>query len=386
MKKLLTLLLAAALVITAAGCGRNNDNSSPAAPAQNANGVTTLYDFESWQELGEFLYLYDFGTATVNTDKRYIKSGDGSMKVEIKPTELTPFILFYPGFEPNEKYDFGDVDRIMLDVYNAEEREVSIWLNLDTRSSYGFEMNSTGKEFVLKPASWTKVVYELDREALTKAFSLEEVMHIALRFQATDENYCLYLDNLQIRTGQPQAEYNVSREANELLFFEDDRDINFFNCTTYYFRKCLFPIVDNNYDARYCSQGRKSMRVRVPLSPGGYYPMIDLQTEALGEDVFRGAEGISIDIYNANGKQLPVDFHFRDFHRTSGAEPKGKLKKTVYLDPGEWTTVTVTKAELAAATVNIEAIQNIGFEFIDQSDSDFAPFIVYYLDNFTIIK
>lgn len=383
MKKAIAYLLTALFCLSAAGCeGKNKESVASVAE----DGIITLYDFESWEELSAFAFRYEFGRATINRDKAYVKSGDASMKVEISAKTQTPYILFYPGFEPVEKSDFTDVDRITLDVYNPEDREISVWLSLDTRSAYGFEMNTTGKEFVLRKNSWNKVVYQINRESLTKAFSLEEVMHIALRLDTTEDAYTLYFDNMQIRTGEKQKEYKSQRKTDELLFFEDDRDIDFFNCSTYYFVKYLYPLLDVNLDPNYCTEGRKSMRVRIPISDLAVFPMVELQVDAIDSAAFKDAKAISLDIYNANAKRLPVDIHMRDFYRTSGGSPKADLKRQVWLNADEWTTVIFTREELAAATVDIEGLKNIGFEFIDQNDKGFGKYIRFYMDNFKIIK
>ena len=383
MKKAIAYLLTALFCLSAAGCeGKNKESVASVAE----DGIITLYDFESWEELSAFAFRYEFGRATINRDKAYVKSGDASMKVEISAKTQTPYILFYPGFEPVEKSDFTDVDRITLDVYNPEDREISVWLSLDTRSAYGFEMNTTGKEFVLRKNSWNKVVYQINRESLTKAFSLEEVMHIALRLDTTEDAYTLYFDNMQIRTGEKQKEYKSQRKTDELLFFEDDRDIDFFNCSTYYFVKYLYPLLDVNLDPNYCTEGRKSMRVRIPISDLTVFPMVELQVDAIDSAAFKDAKAISLDIYNANAKRLPVDIHMRDFYSTSGGSPKADIKRQVWLNAYEWTTVIFTREELAAATVDIEGLKNIGFEFIDQNDKGFGKYIRFYMDNFKIIK
>ncbi|MGN1053495.1 MAG: hypothetical protein ACI4SH_08930 [Candidatus Scatosoma sp.] len=383
MRKGITYLLSALFLLGACGCGESNAGSASNAAA---DGVRTIYDFESWEELSTCAFKYEFDRATINRDKKYVKSGEASMKIEVSAKTQTPYILFYPGFEPVEKSDFTDVDRIMLDVYNPEDRDISIWMSLDVRSSYGFEMNTTSKEFVLRKNTWNKVVYRTNRESLTRAFSLEEVMHIALRFDTAEEPYALYCDNMQIRTGEPQKEYQSQRQDGELLFFEDDRDIDFFNCTTYYYIQYLYPILDINLDPNYCSEGKKSMRVRIPLSDLVVFPMVELQVDAIDASAFKDAKAISMDIYNANGKSVPVDFHIRDFYRTSGGAPKADLKRQIWLSADSWTTVTFTREELAISTVDIEALKNIGFEFIDQNDKSFGKYVRFYMDNFKIIK
>lgn len=384
MKRYLIILFVAIMTFCSTSCDGSNDKDI----TSEVTGLTTIYDFETWDELSTCAFKYQFGRATVNKDKKYIKSGEGSMKVEIEGTTQAPYILFYPGFEPVNKSDFTDVDRIMIDVYNPENREISVWLSLDTRSTYGFEMNTTGKEFKLQPNQWNKVVYNLNRESLSKAFSLKEVMHIAMRFDTIGEYqpYTLYVDNIQIRTGEPMKEYTVTRAENELLFFENDSDVEFFNCTTYYFIKYLYPLLDVNLDPNYCSQGVKSMRARIPVSDQNVFPMLELQIDALGQDVFKDATAVSIDIYNANHEKLPLDIHFRDFYRTSGGDPKGHLKRQVWIDANSWITLTFTREELEKATVDMDNLKNIGFETIDQKDSAFGKYVEFYFDNFKIIK
>jgi len=384
MKKLLTGLLATTLLLASSGCAKGETKT----PETTQNGIETIYDFESWDELATCAFKYQFGKATINKDKAYIKSGEGSMKVEIAATTQAPYILFYPGFDPVNKSDFNDVDRITMDVYNPEDREISIWLGLDVRASYGFEINTTGKEFILRPNAWNKIVYQIDREAFLRAFSLDEVMHIALRFDTIGEEgaYTLYVDKMQIRTGESLKTYNVSREADEILYFEHDTDLNFFNCSTYYFVNYLYPLLSVNLDPQYCSQGKKSMYVRVPVSDLTVFPMVELQVDAVGQEVFKDATAFSVDIYNANHKRLPVDIHVRDFNRTSGGAPKAALKRQVWLEPNTWTTVVFTRDELNTATVDMDKLENIGFELLDQSDSAFGKYVDFYFDNFKVIK
>ena len=376
---LLTLLLPFCI-----SCNNQNETSdSDLLPSD----YKMINDFECWDDLATLLFKDSFGKATINTDLNYIKHGQGSMKVEIFSTYEMPTILLYPGFNPINKSNFNDVDRIITDVYNSSDEEVSIFLNIDSRSTYGFEMDATAREYILKPNSWNKVVYDLNREYLLDTFSLDEVMHIAMRFERIKSDpYTLYIDNMQIHINDELKAKTYVRESDEIMFFENDRDIDYFNCTSYYFLTKIYPIIDINIEPKYVSQGKKSLRVRIPEGTNGAFPMIELHNNKEVIDRISKANGISLDIFNANNLNIPIDIHIRDFNRTSGGALKASVKRQVWIEANSWSTITFSKEELIKGSLDMNNILELSFEFIDQKNfiaND--QYTTFYFDNFKIL-
>lgn len=375
-------VIVSAFLVFMCGCGKGTKDREAVK-----SEMETILDFENWDELALVACSDDFGIAKINSDKKYIKHGEGSVKVTVFSKDKTPSMLVYPGLKPINISDFSGIDIITADIYNDEDRPVEFYMSIDTRAKSGMETDGAVQTFSLGPKSWNKVIYNINGETVSGVINLEEVIHIAFRFDTVKEgydSYTVYLDNLSVRKRESAAE-PPSREEDEIIYFEDERDLGLCNCSTYYFARYLYPITSVNYEKQFVSQGNSSMKAFIPKSDVTVFPMIEILTRGTGVD-FKGAKSISMDIYNANNKRLPVDIHIRDYSRTSGAAPKSDLKKQVWLDANSWGTFVFTKEELAKSTVNIEAIEQIAFETIDQNDPLLGGGITYYFDNFKVVK
>lgn len=81
MKKIIIYLLSAIFVFTLgmfvmSGCGKGNVSDA------DGNSIA-VRGFESFEEISYgAVYSYYFGKVTLNTDKRFVRSGSGSVKLE----------------------------------------------------------------------------------------------------------------------------------------------------------------------------------------------------------------------------------------------------------------------------------------------------------------
>ena len=148
----------------------------------------------------------------------------------------------------------------------------------------------------------------------------------------------------------------------------------------------IYPIIDINIEPKYVSQGKKSLRVRIPEGTNGAFPMIELHNNKEVIDRISKANGISLDIFNANNINIPIDIHIRDFNRTSGGALKASVKRQVWIEANSWSTITFSKEELIKGSLDMNNILELSFEFIDQKNfiaND--QYTTFYFDNFKIL-
>lgn len=212
MKKLITLLLSAMLVLTvfgAAGCG--------------AGKGTLISGFETYDELIAMRYLNDFGKAELTSDKKYVTEGKHAVHFQINGNYLTnrnPAVGVVLGDESHPKTDYSDVVKISVDIYNDNDFPANVYFQYLTRGKDTPLLSSENK-ITLPAKKMTKAVFKIDRDFLSKLLRLNQVSQVRLVFdRATTymQPYrSFYVDNLRYHTTNKAINENYKiRRADEI--------------------------------------------------------------------------------------------------------------------------------------------------------------------------
>jgi hypothetical protein len=148
-----------------------------------------------------------FGRTEINRDEAYITEGRGSLKVQPEGDytypEKKPYLLF--GFvETNAKTcDFSDYENVKFDLFNAEDKELTV------TTSWKFPSNSGEEVFIeetvtkLAPKSWTTIT--LNMEKVVYEYNASMALELKIEFHdfkktKEDKVNTLYIDNLRGET------------------------------------------------------------------------------------------------------------------------------------------------------------------------------------------
>ena len=210
-----------------------------------------LDGFEEFEK--DFLTLrsiHHFGKINMNTDKEFVKFGNGSAKIEpYGPTDTTakPILVVQNSSERYE-YDYSDytkVNKISAWFYNAEERDLTVGVGLAFSNVYSYNNRRDALDrtsaitYVLTPG-WNYVEYKIEPTYLSlyERFNVENVCAIYFEFEHTNELEAvapvIYMDDVRLHyledavTGE-EITLNSDSEKGvwELADFEDVRQ-NFF--------------------------------------------------------------------------------------------------------------------------------------------------------------
>ena len=100
-----------------AACNRNKGSSE-----------ILIADFETYEELTEMRWLNQFGSAELSSD--YVTHGEKSLHVSAMGNlnaAAKPVICIDTKTDRLAKYDFTDVDKFKLDVYNDNDYDANVY-------------------------------------------------------------------------------------------------------------------------------------------------------------------------------------------------------------------------------------------------------------------
>jgi hypothetical protein len=118
------------------------------------------------------------------------------------------------------KSDFEDVEKIMLDVYNANDTEENIYLQYLTRTEVGMKQSS--RNGVKIPAKTKMTVeFNIERSILASLLNLKSVSQVRIVFdnetEYSEAPRKFYIDNLRAKLTQDPIDRNVKvREDGEI--------------------------------------------------------------------------------------------------------------------------------------------------------------------------
>ena len=219
MKKLLTFLLAIVTVFSlaafVAACQKTEQESN----------IHVISEFESEDEFFQFNYFNEFGLIKLNTDKTYVRGGEGSAYMEIHGNPVQgsgykPYMVIYNDTEYNDKTDYTDVECFRVNVYNASDRDVNMYFQFKSASlkKSGY---SSEQKFVLKKGQWNDIEIPLDRALINTFIDLDQISEFYFKFDNRESREqtpaALYMDSfVAVKTDEPIPTDVKVREDNEL--------------------------------------------------------------------------------------------------------------------------------------------------------------------------
>ena len=189
----LLLAVFAILCCTLAACNKNKSSSE-----------ILIADFETYEELTEMRWLNQFGAAELSGE--YVTHGEKSLHVSVmgKLNAATkPVICIDTKTDRLAKYDFTDVDKLKLDVYNDNDYDANLYFQYLTAAE---NQNKTSGEIkVTVPAKTAKTVeFVVDRALSAYFLNLDDVLQLRIAFDPIEEygqTYrSFYIDNLRAYT------------------------------------------------------------------------------------------------------------------------------------------------------------------------------------------
>lgn len=236
MRKLLAIIATILLAFSAVGCSSNGAQGST-PNTEPTNPVITLNGFESIMDLNTMSANGVLGKVKINQDEEFLTEGKQSVKITVtsKPWQTRTPSLFQATEVKykNENYtDFGKVKHVLFDVYNAEETEKQIGVQLAYAlggdvSRFWVSQGSVAKYYTLAAKSWTTVRFDVPREYIPTAKDadgneINKVIGINIEFerpQVADENF--YIDNFRLYRSQTSfSAIEMTLKTDEICSFD----------------------------------------------------------------------------------------------------------------------------------------------------------------------
>ena len=230
MKKFFCIILATLLAGTFTACGETNkseeiqEESNDVAEYENeaelGAGEIRVNGFESQKDLDTLLlYGYNGKMTLEKAESNYIKSGSASAKLAIMPDVFGGAPSGSPKVYLSTKnlsrgvncMDFRNVKKISILVYNAQETDERLGLQLIYRPNYRVGDQSEIAYSVLSAKSWTRVDYTVFTASIPE---------VSTALRGDDRNgegqMILRVTGVQLYFNRPAA------TDNEKIFYFDD--------------------------------------------------------------------------------------------------------------------------------------------------------------------
>lgn len=388
------LLLIMLMLLTMSGVTKQSltevvDTQQRISLANPLNTETeTIMPFDTYRQLQQIKAWGNlFGRATVNTDFDYITQGNGSMHVEIMgdytSVNAYPFFIIDCEKDGVTTKNFSKYEYICLDVYNDTDKVLNIKLHISVYGTSGKIEDTPSQDVELQPNSWTNARYDLSDGSVRRGFNnLSNVAGVVVQFMeySTSKNdtpNSLYIDNLAGKRVASPADYNPSRQANEMLFFENDGDMNFFNTDAMCLNVIYNADLSINTNSAFVSQGAKSLKCVFKYR----YIYFDYFVQSkdlwiplnINVRAFSNCKRITFDIFNASGKTktFKVKYSYKSgFFGLSTTEKED----TYSAANGAMTTV-----EVIAEKPTISSEQFLSLMILTKVDEGSTD--IYYIDN-----
>lgn len=348
MKKIIIFFIIILLCMGIAACKNGS--------VEKESETVMLMPFDTYEQVQSFrTYANLFGKAEVNTDKKYIKEGRGSLHVfptgDYRSVNAYPFIFIRCESEYFGTNNFSAFEYLALDVYNDNDTELTLKFHMCIYGDIKV-VDTPVKTYTLKPNMWTKVIYDLSDGSIRKTFgALDAVKGIYIQFpeykrSKNDKVNSLYLDNLVGKKSDELQTYSAQRDIDELVYFENPSDINLFNTRSNEFDVIYNPDLSINMDSTYVSQGKMSMKceykyiyIQYQTFTRSMNPWVPVSINLSAYKYLAyNAEGISIDIFNPNdtARTVTVFYNTRD----------GKVEEKHVIGINQWKTIEVRSNDI----------------------------------------
>ena len=343
-KKLLCVLLAAAVCMTAAACGGKEKRT--VAPS-----TVVLNDFERYDTcfapciIGNY-----FGRVTMNKDGRYVRSGAASAKLEPigdatrtsgLPALRMPLNLEKKGLDAR---DFSNVEMIEASFFNTSAEPIEAGMYL----SYSGGTMSAVQKTLLQPNVWTTAYYIVDRTTLDFMTDITAIQRLNFEFPvATDETAppVVYLDDVILHlNNEPFDTIDMQFAENEALNFNESWAL--FALETNAGDTTYLPELSVNTQPEF-SQSGNSLKLtysgnRGDVSTWAYadFRVTQKVLQASGFTTRPDADSFEFDVYNPESRRI------RLFIEATNSNSKLFFKTELYCEPQAWTTASYTFGEL----------------------------------------
>lgn len=205
-------------VATFTACEKQPEEQAQEIP-KNVLTTCVLNDFSDMTDLYQVILKNSFGSANLNTQAEYVKTGGASAKLTVVdstsadlPTlkqRLSSELLGY------DYTDFTKAKRLKLSMYNPAAEEVTCHLNLE------FTKGKTARTTYSLKNGWNDLTYEVDRSALSASFPLDETMYLVCSFERKSQPYTVYLDSILLTQTHADIEaIEYTLDENEICSFD----------------------------------------------------------------------------------------------------------------------------------------------------------------------
>lgn len=229
--KILALALGAVLVTTSLGaCSKKEEKQEET----DARIITTqlLNNFSNEKELYQVILSNGYGKMSLNKDKAYYTTGNGSAALWVADNNGAP-MLFRQRLESDvlgyDYTDFTKIKEIRTSVYNASEEEVQVMFALE----FSDGSKSSMKKYTLQ-SGWNSLHYDVDREMLSMQFDISKTMYLGYTFTPNETPYTVYVDDISLgMTTSAMKEVIQTIEKDEICSFDKNYQMSVFSLHCY---------------------------------------------------------------------------------------------------------------------------------------------------------
>lgn len=441
MKRSITFLLSVILAMSALSLMACSDDGK-AVPGGDNEKVVMLNSFEDFNKDVQGIRLFNgFGTVNHNKDEKYVKSGGASIQLRPVGEEFTtslPYIVV-PTFSIKYDYGYGDfsqVDKVTVQVYNAEDTEISMGLGLAgiTRTHQFVEqaIRSNAEYYTLQPG-WNLVEYcvepaYLSLQNIGQAFSVKDVYGIFFEFERQGDGRSLknaneiYLDDVRLHYGEEEKpltkDFGLACDTEkgvwELADFENSLQ-NMFLYIPYTNPSTVLglPTLRTVNAAKYNTVAKSGVNVleltkRAGVTTAGaayvmFSEKVMQQAFAnVGDDIKANPQkyALKFEIYNTSSQKdsLSIEYVSDSAYDTDSNFLKTYLSSSTRLEPKTWTSYSINISDIDASITKkaeekgltpilfSEHPGRINFSFSQYYGSVDMADKVLLLDNFRIEK
>ena len=344
---------------------------------QEKSNEILIADFETYEELSEMRWLNHFGAAELSDD--HVARGNKSIHVSIMGNPnmaAKPVICIDTKTARVEKYDFTDVDRFALDVYNDNDYDANVYFQYLTAAENQNKPSSEIKA-VVKAKTAQTVEFVVDRALCSYFLNLDDVLQLRVAFDPIEEygqEYrSFYIDNLRCYT--TSEKYTAVNPRGEDEIESADRPeymAAWGNILPYVYSPSSLTF---NSDPAYIKAGDGSFKLTSELTSGNgdlYTIGIACINNPIAD--FSQYAALGYWVYNPN------DIVIRAW--LTGNYYMGELQ------PHEWTYFEVTQAMLKEAqggnseADDVNSLENFGPMFQVPNDKSYS----LYIDEMYAIK
>ncbi len=187
------------------------------------------FDYDDYTSTG----LPTFGDIYVNTDKKYITEGNGSMLYQVTVLDYEPVKDTYrtssflvPTTINGKKYnDFSKVKEITVDIYNPTDSPIDLQLAPGNINGHKWDAQTRelvpASDYVLAPNQWTNVSYVVDPIFMEMVIDIKKINWIY--FGLGGVNAYVYVDNLRFElTDREFTSTEFYLDAEEICSFDKE--------------------------------------------------------------------------------------------------------------------------------------------------------------------